>query len=107
MARMLAAWNPRSANSAIAALRIAARVSIERCCSALLRGRSRRAVFFAIWPSINMAPDRPPSEVSNWLFIRHVRWQERAQLARRLPGSFLQPESDRDRERVSRRLRQA
>src|ERR1700682_2304501 len=70
MARMLAPSNPRSANSAIAALRIEARVSIERCCSALLRGRSRRRpvaslVFFAICPSINIVPNRTPNEVSN------------------------------------------
>src|ERR1700737_4119543 len=69
MARMPAPSNPRSANSAIAALRIEARVSIERCCSALLRGRSRRPVaslvFFAIWPSINIVPNRTPNEVSN------------------------------------------
>src|ERR1700758_4459786 len=69
MARMLAPSNPRSANSAIAALRIEARVSIERCCSALLRGRSRRAavslVFFAISLSINIVPNRLQSEESN------------------------------------------
>src|SRR5258708_7377425 len=65
MARMLAPSNPRSANSAIAALRIEARVSIERCCSALLRGRSRRTAFFAIWLSINIVPNRTPSEVLN------------------------------------------
>src|ERR1700757_4582532 len=67
MARILAPSNPRSANSAIAALRIEARVSIERCCSALLSGRSRRPVaslvFFTIWSSINIVPNRAPSEV--------------------------------------------
>src|SRR5579863_4800260 len=69
MARMLAPSNPRSANSAIAALRIETRVSIERCCSALLRGRFRRPVaslvFFAIWPSINIISNRTPSEALN------------------------------------------
>ena len=60
-------FNPRSANSAMAASRIEVRVSIERCCSALLRGRSRRAavslVFLAISLSINIIPNRTPSKV--------------------------------------------
>src|SRR3981189_1585365 len=43
MARMLTPSNPRSANSAMAAFRIEARVSSDRCCSALLRGCQRRA----------------------------------------------------------------
>src|SRR6266700_5680666 len=63
IARMLAPSNPRSANSAMAASRIETRVSSERCCSALLRGRSRRTVFFAIGPSINMVPNRTPSKL--------------------------------------------
>src|SRR5258706_8797219 len=73
---MLAASNPGWANSAMAASRIAARVSIERCCSALLRGRSRRAavslVFFAISLSINIAPNRTPSQVSRQIAGRLV-----------------------------------
>src|ERR1700687_2692821 len=56
IARMLAPSNPRSANSAMAASRIPPRVSSERCCSALLRGRPRRSTVdfsFALFAMFN------------------------------------------------------
>src|SRR5260221_14406546 len=79
MARMLAPSNPRSANSAMAALRIAARVSTERCCSALLRGRSGRPaasfVFFGIGPSINIAPNRNQTRAAGSFSFENQRWR--------------------------------
>src|ERR1700682_4204520 len=89
---MLAASNPRWANSVMAALRIAARVSIERCCSALLRGRSRRAavslVFFAISLSVNIVPNRTPSQVSRPIsgpLVGHLRRAPAIACIRKLP----------------------
>src|ERR1700679_3233865 len=77
MARMLAPSNPRSANSSMAASRIEARVAIERCCSALLRGRSRRPVvspvFFAIWFSSITVPERTPSDHSYRQISRDIQ----------------------------------